>query len=89
MALARFGARPDGGVDRQALSQSEIEARAELTRWGRGLELQPFTDAGANLFLRFEGREPDLPPGGGGAHKKTPPPRGTKEGPEGLRDERE
>ncbi|MDB5589589.1 MAG: family metallo-hydrolase, partial [Enterovirga sp.] len=68
MALAAFGARPDGGVDRQTLTQPEIAARAELVGWARALGLKPFTDAGANLFLRFEGREPELPPVLAGSH---------------------
>jgi ABC-type dipeptide/oligopeptide/nickel transport system ATPase component len=33
MDLARFGARNDGGVDRRALSDTEIAARAEVFGW--------------------------------------------------------
>ena len=84
MALATFGARPDGGVDRQALSQAEITARAELVGWGRALGLRSFTDAGANLFLRFEGREPDLPPVLAGSHIDSQPTGGKFDGAYGV-----
>src|SRR5262245_48225128 len=51
MELARFGATPKGGVDRQALSDAEVAARAELMRWGAAIRLKPFADDAANLFL--------------------------------------
>ena len=84
MALARFGARPDGGVDRQALTPAETEARAELVRWGRELGLEPFTDAAANLFLRLQGREPDLPPVLIGSHIDSQPTGGKFDGAYGV-----
>lgn len=84
MALARFGARPDGGVDRQALTPAEIEARAELVAWGRALGLEPYTDAAANLFLRLPGREPDLPPVLAGSHIDTQPTGGKFDGAYGV-----
>ncbi|MDB5557309.1 MAG: family metallo-hydrolase, partial [Enterovirga sp.] len=84
MALAAFGARPDGGVDRQTLSGPEIEARAELVRWGRALGLTPFTDAGANLFLRWDGLEPDLAPVLAGSHIDSQPTGGKFDGAYGV-----
>lgn len=84
MALARFGARPDGGVDRQALSPAEIEARAEIVAWGRALGLEPYTDAAANLFLRLPGREPDLPPVLAGSHIDSQPTGGRFDGTYGV-----
>ena len=84
MALARFGARADGGVDRQALTSAEIEARAALVAWGRALGLRPFTDAAANLFLRLEGAEPDLPPVLIGSHIDTQPTGGKFDGAYGV-----
>lgn len=84
MALARFGARPDGGVDRQALSPPEIEARAELVAWGRALGLEPYTDAAANLFLRLPGREPDLAPVLAGSHIDSQPTGGRFDGAYGV-----
>ncbi|BAQ50118.1 MULTISPECIES: hypothetical protein [Methylobacterium] len=60
MELSAFGARPDGGVDRQTLIETEIAARAYLVALGRALGLEPYTDATANLFLPCPGRRPDL-----------------------------
>ena len=84
MQLAQFGARPDGGVDRQALTAAEIVARAELVRWGRTLGLEPFTDAAANLFLRLPGRDPTLAPVLTGSHIDTQPTGGKFDGAYGV-----
>jgi N-carbamoyl-L-amino-acid hydrolase len=84
MDLARFGAREDGGVDRQALSDAEIEARAQMVAWGRSLGLSPFTDRAANLFLRFEGSDPDLPPVLAGSHIDSQPTGGKFDGAYGV-----
>jgi N-carbamoyl-L-amino-acid hydrolase len=84
MDLARFGVREDGGVDRQALSDAEIEARAQMVAWGRSLGLSPFTDGAANLFLRFEGSEPDLPPVLAGSHIDSQPTGGKFDGAYGV-----
>ncbi|MCZ7659485.1 MAG: hydantoinase/carbamoylase family amidase [Xanthobacteraceae bacterium] len=80
MALARFGALANGGVNRQALSEEEIAARAELVRWGRAIGLAPFTDAAGNLFLRLEGRDPSLPPVLVGSHIDSQPSGGKFDG---------
>src|SRR5579859_5955276 len=80
MALAQFGARADGGVDRPALSAVESEARAQLIAWARELGLSPFTDRMANLFLRLEGRDPTLPPVLAGSHIDSQPTGGKFDG---------
>jgi len=84
MALARFGARDDGGVDRQALTDAEIPARAQMIAWGRELGLSPFTDAAANLFLRLEGHNPTLPPVLTGSHIDSQPTGGKFDGAYGV-----
>jgi N-carbamoyl-L-amino-acid hydrolase len=84
MDLARFGARDDGGVDRQALSDAEIAARAEVIGWGRALGLAPFTDEAANLFLRLEGVDSDLPPVLAGSHIDSQPTGGKFDGAYGV-----
>ncbi|MDT7950760.1 MAG: M20 family metallo-hydrolase [Acetobacteraceae bacterium] len=84
MELAAFGARPDGGVDRQALTADEIAARAALVEWGRAVNLQPFTDPAANLFLRLNGREPDLAPVLTGSHIDSQPTGGKFDGAFGV-----
>ena len=80
MELARFGALANGGVNRQALSEEEIAARAEIVRWARAIGLTPFTDVGGNLFLRLEGRQPDLPPVLIGSHIDSQPSGGKFDG---------
>ncbi len=84
MALAKFGATLDGGVNRQTLTATEIEARAELIRWGRALGLKPFTDAAANLFLRFEGSDTTLSPVLAGSHIDSQPSGGKFDGAYGV-----
>ncbi|MGU3496773.1 M20 family metallo-hydrolase [Xanthobacteraceae bacterium A53D] len=84
MALAQFGARPDGGVDRPALSPVEGEARAQVITWARAAGLSPFTDAAANLFLRLEGRDPALPPVVAGSHIDSQPTGGKFDGTFGV-----
>lgn len=84
MDLARFGAGPDGAVDRQALTRTEIEARAEVVRWARVLGLTPATDDAANLFLRLPGSDPDLPPVLAGSHLDTQPTGGRFDGAYGV-----
>ncbi|KMO43650.1 allantoate amidohydrolase [Methylobacterium tarhaniae] len=84
MDLSRFGARADGGVDRQTLTQAEIAARAHLVALGRSLGLDPYTDEGANLFLRCPGRRPDLPAVLAGSHIDSQPMGGRFDGAFGV-----
>lgn len=84
MGLARFGGELDGAVNRQALTRTEIEARAEVIRWARTLGLEPATDAAANLFLRLGGSETDLPPVLAGSHIDTQPNGGRFDGAYGV-----
>jgi len=84
MTLACFGARGDGGVDRPALSLVEAEARAQVVAWGRELGLRPFTDAVANLFLRYDGSNPSLPPVLVGSHIDSQPTGGKFDGVYGV-----
>jgi N-carbamoyl-L-amino-acid hydrolase len=80
MELARFGARADGGVDRPTLSSAEGDARAQVIAWGRAIDLKPFTDGVANLFLRHEGRDPTLSPVVAGSHIDSQPTGGKFDG---------
>lgn len=80
MVLARFGARDDGGVDRPSLSSVEGDARAQVVAWGRELGLRPFTDAVANLFLRYEGSDPEAAPVLAGSHIDSQPTGGKFDG---------
>ncbi len=80
MALAAFGARADGGVDRPTLSPQEAQARAQIIAWGRAIGLRSFTDKAANLFLRLEGRDAALAPVVAGSHIDSQPTGGKFDG---------
>lgn len=82
--LARFGATPKGGVNRQALSIEEIEARAALVGWGRDIGLETASDPIANLFLTLPGAEPDAPPVMVGSHIDSQPTGGKFDGAYGV-----
>ncbi len=84
MAMARHGARADGGVDRQALSSEDAAARCELTAWGRAIGLEASTDAIGNLFLRLVGADPSLPPVMTGSHLDSQPTGGKFDGVYGV-----
>lgn len=78
--LARHGATPAGGVNRQALSPAEQSARRELIAMGAELDLAPFTDAAGNFFLRMEGADPSLAPVLTGSHVDSQPTGGKYDG---------
>lgn len=51
-ALARIGARADGGVNRQALTPEDAEARKLVVGWAQEAGLDAETDPIGNLYLR-------------------------------------
>lgn len=77
--LAGFGKLANGGVDRQALSDVELDARAWLIGLARELGCEIYCDAAANLFFRRPGRRA-LPPVGTGSHIDTQPCGGNYDG---------
>ncbi len=80
MAMAEIGATPAGGVDRQALSAEDAAAQVLLIDWGVPLGLKAFTDEIGNLFLRWEGSDPSLPPVLIGSHLDSQPTGGRFDG---------
>jgi beta-ureidopropionase / N-carbamoyl-L-amino-acid hydrolase len=66
--LARFGARPDGGVNRQALSEHDIAARDYLIAIAQRHGFQCTVDPMGNLFIRREGTAPEMAPVMTGSH---------------------
>ncbi|MEC8087827.1 MAG: Zn-dependent hydrolase, partial [Pseudomonadota bacterium] len=62
MLLAQIGATPKGGVNRQALSSEEIEARKLLLSWSERLRLITFVDQIGNLFFRLNGTASQMAP---------------------------
>ncbi len=51
MCLAEIGATAGGGVDRQALTEGEVEAYRCMAGWAREAGLAPSLDPVGNLFL--------------------------------------
>ncbi len=82
--LARIGATPKGGVNRQALTAEEVEARRLLARWAGELQLEVLTDDIGNLFLRYQGTDPALAPVLTGSHIDTQPTGGKFDGAYGV-----
>jgi N-carbamoyl-L-amino-acid hydrolase len=77
--LATFGPGSDGGMNRQALSEEDFQARAWLIGEAHRLGCTVWRDACANLFIRRDGRE-DLPPVMTGSHIDTQPTGGKLDG---------
>lgn len=84
MALARIGATPGGGVDRQALSAEEIRAWAAMLEWAREAGLEASTDPAGNLFIALPGADRDAPPVLAGSHLDSQPGGGRFDGVYGV-----
>lgn len=80
MRMAAIGGFPGGGVNRQALSDAEHTAWAQMLDWGAGIGLEPATDGAANLFLTLPGRDRSLPPLMTGSHLDSQPTGGRFDG---------
>ncbi|WP_225031520.1 M20 family metallo-hydrolase [Paraburkholderia sp. XV] len=78
-ALAAFGARSDGGVNRPALSAADLEARRHLVGYAHALGCTVTTDACANLFIHRPGSDA-APPVMTGSHIDTQPSGGKLDG---------
>ncbi len=83
-ALARFGGRADGGVEREALSETDLAARRWLLQQVDGARYSWHIDAAANVFLRRAGGDNDLPPVMTGSHIDTQPVGGWLDGAYGV-----
>ena len=81
--LAQFGQRLDGGVDRVAFSQADLEARGWVRALMEELGLEVRIDAVGNILGRREGSEPRLPPLMLGSHIDSVPAGGNYDGPLG------
>lgn len=77
--LAEYGKLENGGVDRQALSEVELDARAWLIDLARELGCEVYRDAAANLFFRRAGRLA-VSPVTTGSHIDTQPSGGNYDG---------
>jgi len=84
MALARFGATPAGGVNRQALSSEEIEAWRQVIAWSNEAGLEAGTDDAGNLFITLRGSDPAALPLLSGSHLDSQPTGGRFDGVYGV-----
>jgi beta-ureidopropionase / N-carbamoyl-L-amino-acid hydrolase len=80
MEMARIGALPNGGCDRQALTDEDGEARRLLRRWGEEIGLTLSVDRLGNMAFRREGRDPSRRPVAVGSHLDTQPTGGKFDG---------
>ncbi|MUZ58677.1 Zn-dependent hydrolase [Agrobacterium vitis] len=78
--FAAIGATSKGGVNRQALTARDRQARQLLADLGRARGFSVYQDPIANLFLRREGQNPDLPPLLIGSHLDSQPSGGRFDG---------
>ncbi len=84
--LARFGGRSDGGVNRQAYSPDDRQARNYLARWADELGLTTFTDPIGNQFFRLTpaGKSLAAPAWTTGSHLDSQPTGGRFDGAAGI-----
>ena len=82
--MSRFGAREDGGVDRVAFSDADIEGRAYVRSLMEGAGLDVRVDLAGNILGRLEGTIPGLPPLMVGSHLDSVPAGGNYDGPLGT-----
>lgn len=82
--LASFGARGDGGVDRQALTADDFRARRFLIDLARSYGAAAFRDPIGNLFFRREGTSSGAAPVVTGSHADTQPTGGKLDGAYGV-----
>lgn len=83
-AFAAIGATAKNGVNRQALTAGDRQARRLLAELGSARGFAVSQDAAANLFLRREGKDPSLPPLLLGSHLDTQPTGGRFDGALGV-----
>jgi N-carbamoyl-L-amino-acid hydrolase len=80
MEMARIGATPKGGCNRQALTDLDGEARHLLRRWCEALGLAMTVDRVGNMAFRREGTDPARRPVAIGSHLDTQPTGGRFDG---------
>ena len=82
--MGQLGATPKGGVNRQALTAQDQQARALFTQWAQAAGCIVETDCVGNLFARRLGRDPDLPAVCTGSNLDTQPTGGKYDGAYGV-----
>lgn len=84
MDMAKFGATAKGGINRQALSAEDAQARRLLGDWAKARGWDVFTDPIGNLFVKRPGSDPDAKPVLSGSHLDSQPTGGKFDGTYGV-----
>jgi N-carbamoyl-L-amino-acid hydrolase len=84
MQMAKIGATPHGGCNRQALTDEDMAGRRLLSRWAEEAGCRVRVDAVGNLFIRRPGRDDTLPVVMTGSHLDTQPTGGKFDGVYGV-----
>ena len=84
MEIAKTGGRPDGGVNRQALSPEDAAARNLLMGWARTRGFEVFYDRIGNTFVRRAGTDATARPVLTGSHMDSQPTGGKFDGMYGV-----
>ena len=84
MDLAKIGGLQNGGVDRQALTAGDTEAKNFVIDWALARGLAAYQDEAANLFVRLEGEDPGADLVLVGSHLDTQPTGGKFDGALGV-----
>jgi beta-ureidopropionase / N-carbamoyl-L-amino-acid hydrolase len=82
--MAKIGATPKGGVNRQALSREDTEARALLIHWSTERGYQCTIDGIGNMFVCRPGADPAAAPVATGSHLDSQPSGGRFDGVYGV-----
>jgi N-carbamoyl-L-amino-acid hydrolase len=80
MEMARIGATPAGGCNRQALTDLDGQGRHLLAQWGAAIGLTLSVDRVGNMVLTRPGTDPSLPAVAMGSHLDTQPTGGKFDG---------
>ena len=80
MEMAKIGATPKGGCNRQALTDLDKQGRDLFAAWCKAAGCTMKVDAIGNMFARREGTDPKLPPVMFGSHLDTQPTGGKFDG---------
>ena len=84
MRLAEIGALENGGVNRQALTELDTEAKNFVIEWARARGFSAFQDDAANLFVRMPGAAASQDPLIVGSHLDSQPTGGKFDGAFGV-----
>lgn len=82
--MAQIGAGKHGGCNRQALTDEDRIGRKLFLDWCHAIGGSERLDSMGNLFVRFEGQQPDLAPVLMGSHLDTQPTGGKFDGVYGV-----